>query len=139
MSGDSQDSDEIERLREKRKAEILENMKKMKNPGVVVVDELNFQSFLEENRFAVIDMWAEWCGPCRRVAPVIEELAHDYSGRITFGKCNTDENQSLAAAFSISAIPSLLFFSDGKLINRVTGAYPKDALEKQIKSTFPSV
>lgn len=139
MSGSDFNEDEIQRLRDRRKAEIMNEIEKKKNPGVIVVDELNFRDFISENRFAVLDMWAEWCGPCMRVAPVIEEFAREYSGRIAFGKCNTDENQSIAAAFSISAIPTLLFFSEGKLINRVTGAYPKEALDRYIKSTFPGL
>lgn len=139
MTGDDYDGDEIRKLREQRKAEIMSEIEKKTNPGVTVVDELNFRAFISENRFSVIDMWAEWCGPCLRVAPVIEEFANEYSGKIAFGKCNVDENQNIAAAFSISAIPTLLFFSEGKLINRVTGAYPKEALENQIKSTFPGL
>jgi len=137
MTGDDYDYDEIRKLRELRKADIMNEINKNRNPGVIVVDELNFQAFILENRFSIIDMWAEWCGPCLRVVPVIEEFANEYSGKIAFGKCNVDENQKIAAAFSISAIPTLLFFSEGKLINRVTGAYPKGALENQIKSTFP--
>jgi len=131
--------DEISKLRETRKAEIMSEIERKRSPGVIVVDELNFRDFISENKFAVLDMWAEWCGPCMKVAPVIEEFAHKYPGQIAFGKCNTDENQNIAAAFSISAIPTLLFFSEGKLINRITGAYPKEALEKQIKSTFPGL
>ena len=139
MSESDYGDDEIGKLREQRKAEIINEIEKKINPGVNVVDELNFRAFISENRFSVLDMWAEWCGPCLRVAPVIEEFSNEFSGKIAFGKCNVDENRNIAAAFSISAIPTLLFFSEGKLINRVTGAYPKEALEKQIRSTFPGV
>ncbi len=139
MQGGDFEDDEILRLRERRKAEILGEIEKKKNSGVSIIDELNFRDFISENRFAVLDMWAEWCGPCMRVAPVIEELSTDYSGRIAFGKCNTDENQNIADAFSISAIPTLLFFSEGKMINRITGAYPKESIEKQIMTTFPGL
>lgn len=139
MSESDYGDDEIGKLREQRKAEIINEIEKKINPGVNVIDELNFRAFISENRFSVLDMWAEWCGPCLRVAPVIEEFSNEFSGKIAFGKCNVDENRNIAAAFSISAIPTLLFFSEGKLINRVTGAYPKEALEKQIRSTFPGV
>lgn len=139
MSESDYGDDEIRKLREQRKAEIINEIEKKINPGVNVVDELNFRAFISENRFSVLDMWAEWCGPCLRVAPVIEEFSNEFSGKIAFGKCNVDENRNIAASFSISAIPTLLFFSEGKLINRVTGAYPKEALEKQIRSTFPGV
>lgn len=139
MTEEDSDFDELEMLKEKRRQEILGEIERNRKPGVIVVDEFNFQSFLSENRFAVLDLWAEWCGPCRRIAPVIEEFASEYSGRIAFGKCNTDENRNIASGFSISAIPTMLFFSEGRLINRITGAYPKEALQKQITATFPSV
>lgn len=139
MSVSDNADDDIQKLREQRKAEIMNEIGKKRNPGVIVVDELNFRAFISENRFSVLDVWAEWCGPCLRVAPVIEEFSNEFSGKIAFGKCNVDENQNIAAAFAISAIPTLLFFSEGKLINRITGAYPKEALEKQIRSTFPGI
>ncbi len=84
----------------------------------------------------LVDFWAEWCGPCRRVGPVIEELSHEYAGVITFGKCNTDENGRLAMQFGISAIPTIIFFSQGRKIEQVIGAYPKEALRQRLIKAF---
>lgn len=137
MSGGDQDIDELARLREKRMAEMMSEIEKRRSLGVVTIDEMNFRSFISENRFCVLDLWAEWCGPCRRLAPIFEELSSEFAGKVAFGRCNTDENQHLAASFSITAIPTVLFFSGGRMLNRVTGAYPKETLEKQIKNAFP--
>lgn len=130
--------DEIRRIREKRIREMMEAAKRRERPGVVHVDANNFAIMLSEHRRLVIDFWAEWCGPCRMVAPVVEELAAEFAGRIAFGKCNTDENPAIASQFGISAIPTLLFFMNGKLADRVIGAYPKDVLRARIVRTFGS-
>ena len=84
----------------------------------------------------LVDFWAEWCGPCRMVGPVVEELAMEYAGKVSFAKCNTDDNPLLSGSFTISAIPTLLFFRNGALVERVTGAYPKDALKKVVERAF---
>ncbi|MEW6188346.1 MAG: thioredoxin TrxC [Thermodesulfobacteriota bacterium] len=81
----------------------------------------------------VLDCWAPWCGPCRMVAPVIDQLAKEYAGRIRFAKLNTDENRITAGQYSIQSIPTLLFFKGGKLINRQVGALPKGEMERLIK------
>ena len=78
---------------------------------------------LAAHPFLVIDFWAEWCGPCRMVAPVIEELSREYSGQVTFAKCNTDENPGIAGGFGISAIPTIILFRDGNAADIVVGAY----------------
>ncbi|MBI4765978.1 MAG: thioredoxin TrxC [Deltaproteobacteria bacterium] len=82
----------------------------------------------------VLDCWAPWCGPCRMVGPIIDQLAKEYAGRIKFAKLNTDENQRTSGQFSIQSIPTLLFFKGGKLINRQVGALPKGEIEKQLRS-----
>ena len=73
----------------------------------------------------VVDFWATWCGPCRALGPTIEEIANEYEGRAFVGKCNVDENSELAGQFRIMSIPALLFFKDGKLVDRLVGAQPK--------------
>jgi thioredoxin 2 len=82
----------------------------------------------------IVDCWAPWCGPCRMVAPVLDQLAKEYVGRIKFAKLNTDENQRTAGQFSIQSIPTLLFFKGGKLVNRQVGAHPKGEIERQLQS-----
>ena len=82
----------------------------------------------------VIDCWAPWCGPCRIVAPVIDELAKELSGKIVFGKLNVDENPGTSTKHQIMSIPTLLVFKNGDLVDRLVGAYPKDELKKKLKT-----
>jgi thioredoxin 1 len=98
--------------------------------------ELTDATFLETVRKypnVVVDCWAPWCGPCRMVAPVIEEMARDYAGKILFGKLNVDENQRVAQEYGIMSIPTLLVFKDGKLVDQIVGALPKKMLEERIR------
>ena len=81
---------------------------------------------------SVIDCWAPWCGPCRFVSPVIEELARDYVGKISFGKLNVDKNQRVATQYGIMSIPTLLVFKEGKLVDKIVGAMPRQMLEPKI-------
>ena len=81
----------------------------------------------------VVDFWAPWCGPCRIVGPVIEELAEEYAGQVRFAKLNVDENQQIASAFDIRSIPTIGFFRDGEPVGAVVGAYPKAALKDVIE------
>ncbi len=93
---------------------------------VTELNESNFDSFVESNSMAVIDCWAPWCGPCRRMGPIIESLAEELEGRVGVAKLNTDENQAIAVRFNINAIPTLLVFKDGALVNTLVGLRPKE-------------
>lgn len=128
--------DEISRIREKRIQELKAKMKHTVNADVQNVDEMHFQEFIKTHTFVVLDFWAEWCAPCRRVAVVIEELSKEFSGKVTFGKCNTDDNRKLAMQFNITAIPSIMLFSQGQLVDRIIGAYPKEAIREKIVRKF---
>jgi thioredoxin 1 len=129
--------DELALLREKRRKELEVSMKhEKKSPSVENVDEIHFQQFVSTNQFAVIDFWAEWCGPCRRIAPIMDELSMEFAGKVAFGKCNTDDNRRLAMQFNIDAIPAMMFFSHGQLVDRLIGAYPKDAIREKIVRKF---
>jgi thioredoxin 1 len=81
----------------------------------------------------VVDCWAPWCGPCRMVAPIIEELARDYAGKVVFGKLNVDENPQTATRFGIMSIPTMLIMMNGKEIDRIIGALPKHSIEERIR------
>jgi len=98
--------------------------------------ELTDATFLEtiaKHPNVVVDCWAPWCGPCRMVAPVIEEMARNYAGKILFGKLNVDENQRVATQYRIMSIPTLLVFKNNKLVDQIVGALPKKMLEERIK------
>lgn len=128
--------DELARIREKRVQELTGTMQGAQKGGVQHVDEMHFQQFVTTNQHAVIDFWAEWCGPCRRIAPVMNELSIEFAGRVTFGKCNTDDNRRLAMQFNIDAIPAMMLFSRGQLVDRIIGAYPKEAIREKIVRRF---
>ncbi|NMB77614.1 MAG: thioredoxin [Methanomicrobiales archaeon] len=128
--------DELALLKEKRRKELEEKMKHAKSGGVEHVSELQFQQFITTHPYVVVDFWAEWCGPCQRIAPIMDELAIEFAGKVTFGKCNTDENRRLAMQFNIDAIPAMMLFSKGQLVDRIIGAYPKDAIREKIVRRF---
>lgn len=105
----------------------------MKTTTVEITDK-NYQQVLSENKTVVVDFWAAWCGPCRAIGPVIDELSGEYEGRAVIGKLNVDEHQKTAADFGITSIPTVLFFSNGKLADSVKGAVPKSILEAKLQS-----
>ncbi len=98
------------------------------------INEQNFQELISSGKPTVVDFWAEWCGPCRRMTPIIEELAAQYAGQVNIGKCNVDESQSLAASFGVMSIPTIVFFNAaGQEVSRIVGAQGKARVEKDIK------
>ncbi|MBP3386808.1 MAG: thioredoxin [Candidatus Methanomethylophilaceae archaeon] len=101
---------------------------------VTELNESNFDSFVESNKIAVIDCWAPWCGPCRRMGPIIEELSNDLAGRVGVAKLNTDDNQAIAVRFNINAIPTLLVFKDNVLVDSLVGLRPKEDIIAYVDS-----
>jgi len=99
----------------------------------VTVDTFD-QEVLQSSNLVMVDFWATWCGPCKIVAPVVEELAKEYDGKVTFVKVNTDENQDLATKYNIRGIPTLMFFKEGNIADQVVGAVPKAQLKSKIDS-----
>lgn len=97
----------------------------------------NFQKeVIEASVPVLVDFWATWCGPCRAVAPVIDELAVDYEGRLKVGKVDVDAEQQLAADFGVRSIPTLLIFKDGKMAEQIVGAVPKSQLVDKLKGVL---
>jgi thioredoxin 1 len=104
------------------------------NGGPIVVTDSDFADVIEGGEgLTVVDFWAEWCGPCRMVAPVMEQLAREYGTRLRVAKVDVDENQGIAMRFNIRSIPSILFFKDGKHVDTVVGAVPKAYLDRKIQ------
>lgn len=99
---------------------------------VLELTDSNFDEAVKKYPLLVVDCWAEWCAPCKMVAPVIEELAEDYQGKITFGKLDVDGNRSVAARYQIASIPTLLIFKDGQLVDHKVGALPRRMLEPEL-------
>jgi thioredoxin len=97
------------------------------------LDDDTFAKFSAENGVALVDIWAPWCGPCRMVSPIVERLAKKYEGRVGFAKLNSDDASKTAQQLGVMSIPTLLFYKEGKLVDRIVGAYPEDVIEEHLK------
>jgi len=103
------------------------------NGKPIQVEDSNFEREVLKSRVPVLlDCWAPWCGPCRMIAPTIDQIAKKYSGRLKVGKLNTDENPEVTSSYGILSIPSLLIFQNGKLVDRMVGAIPRGEIEKRL-------
>jgi len=127
---------ELERMRQRKLREMMK--KKEDGPAVPITDspievtDSNFNEIVKKDGLVVVDCWAAWCAPCRMIAPVIEELAKDYVGKILFGKLNVDSNRRVPLEYQIMSIPTVLVFKDGVLVDRILGAMPRRLLEQKL-------
>jgi thioredoxin 1 len=102
---------------------------------VIELTSANFDSYLNEsNKLIIIDFWAEWCGPCRLIAPIIKELSEEYGDKAIFGKVDVDQEVELATKYGIRNIPTVLFIKNGKIIDKIVGALPKSKFVEKINS-----
>ncbi|WP_126974257.1 thioredoxin [Gynurincola endophyticus] len=98
------------------------------------ITDTNFQEVvLNSDKLSVVDFWAEWCGPCRAIGPVIEELHKEYDGKVNVGKMNVDNNSQVPVEYGITNIPAILFFKNGQLVDKLVGAHPKANFVKKIE------
>ncbi|MDH5462023.1 MAG: thioredoxin [Candidatus Bathyarchaeota archaeon] len=128
------EDDELERIRAKKLEELLKKGQKQKTEGVITLTSSSFDNFLENTSLPVlVDFWADWCMPCRIMAPVIEELARDYVGKAIFSKINVDENPEVASRYAIMSIPHFIIFRNGRPAERIVGAVGRGPLEDALK------
>ena len=130
--------EELERLKEQKMKELEREASTSTSSDwpskPTVVTDATFDSFASKYPSAVVDFWATWCGPCRLVEPVVEALAKEYAGKIAFGKLDVDENQSTAMRFNTMSIPTLIILKNGKEVDRIIGAYPREYIESKLRS-----
>jgi len=99
------------------------------------ITDQNFEELvLKSDKPALVDFWAEWCGPCRMIGPIVEDLSEEYEGKAIIGKVNVDNNSEISAKYGIRNIPTILFFKDGKEVDKQVGVVPKDTLAEKIDS-----
>jgi thioredoxin 1 len=134
------EDEELERIRQKKLRQLMEKTTRTRkgtqkeavpNKPVELTDA-SFTGAVQNHSLVVVDCWAPWCGPCRYVSPIIEEIARDYAGKIFFGKLNVDENRMVATQYNIMSIPTLLVFKNGRLVDQIVGAMPRGMLEPKI-------
>ena len=132
-----EEQDELEAIRARKMGALkvqLQGKGEMKMAeGVTEVKDATFEEFITKHKVAVIDCWAPWCGPCRAIAPKIEELAKEMEGKVAFGKLNTDENEAIPMKYNITAIPTMLVFKDGKLVDKMIGAGSKEMMKMKFE------
>ena len=126
---------ELEQIKQRKIQAMLDQADHPKqiNTHPLNLTDANFEENIKANPLLVVDFWAPWCGPCRMVGPVIEQLAAEYAGKVTFAKMNVDENQSIPSSFAVMSIPTIVVFHNGRAVERIVGAYPKTHIEATFK------
>ncbi len=100
----------------------------------LAVTNENYEALMASDKPVVIDFWAEWCGPCRMIGPIIEELAEEYKDRVVIGKCDVDSNDDIVAQYRVRNIPTVVFIKGGAVVDKVVGAASKDALKAKVEA-----
>jgi thioredoxin 1 len=125
---------EIDRIKKAKIVAMLEQAQKEKIISKpIILTDTNFNSEIAKNELIVVDFWAPWCGPCRMVGPLIEELASEYGGKVIFGKLNVDENMVVPSRFGVRGIPTMIIFKDDQAVDTLVGACSKAHIESKFK------
>lgn len=123
--------DELEEIRRKKMQEIQREVER-RNAKPRELNDATFDSFVNSNKNSVVDFWAPWCGPCRMVSPLLEDIAFELRGKVAFGKLNVDDNQATASRFNVMSIPTIAIFVQGKYVDRIVGALPREVIYGRI-------
>ncbi len=131
----SEENDKLRRIKERKMRELLKEFgeRKAMNGEVTHITDSNFSKIVGENRLVLVDFFADWCMPCRMMAPIVEELAKEYVGKVLVGKINVDENPATADRFQVFSIPTLVIMKSGKEVDRIVGFVPKSQIEARLK------
>jgi thioredoxin 1 len=130
------DDKEIEAIKQRKMVELQKAitlnaaMSNIREP--ITLTDSNFKTEVSKYPILLIDFWAPWCGPCRMISPIIEQMAREYTGKVVFGKVNIDENQIIAQSFGIQSIPTMIIFKNGKAVDIIVGAIPKSQIESRL-------
>ena len=133
---ETEKDEELEKIKQAKLREMMKKSKSFEEALInkpVEVTDATFSQIVQKYPLVVIDCWAAWCGPCKTITPIIEELAREYAGKVVFGKIDVDKNRAIPMQYQIVSIPTLMVFSHGKLVDKIIGALPKPVLEVQIK------
>lgn len=120
---------------DKKQKKQITQIKKKQVMALKITDG-NYKEYLAGDKLVVIDLWAEWCGPCRSIGPSVEELAEEYEGRVIIGKYNVDDEAELSIDYKVRSVPTLLFFKKGELVDKIVGAAPKAEIKARIEANL---
>ncbi|MGD8565293.1 MAG: thioredoxin [Candidatus Bathyarchaeota archaeon] len=130
----SDEDEELERIKRKKMKELMRlGENKVMSDKPVQITDSDFNEIISKHPIVLVDCWAPWCGPCTAIAPIVEEIAREYSGKVFVGKLNVDQNPMTANSFQIMGIPTLLIIKEGKEVDRIVGLVPKQNIQTRLE------